>query len=70
MTARAVFTEAQLRRAITAVEKKGYKVGGIKPDGTVLVYSGDDRPAELSIAPDPKQTVKPSSWADKWQKSK
>lgn len=61
MTARAAFTEAQLRRAITAVEKKGYKVGGIRPDGTILVYNGDERPAELSIAPEKSGT----SWDDR-----
>jgi hypothetical protein len=62
MTARPAFTEAQLRRAITAVEKKGYTVGGIKPDGTILVYRGAERPAELSIVPDVKRGT---SWDDR-----
>jgi hypothetical protein len=63
MSARAAFTEAQLRRAITACEKKGYRVGGIKPDGTVLVYVGDERPEGLSIAPEATKDGK-TSWDD------
>lgn len=70
MTARAAFTEAQLRRAISAAEKKGYRIGGLRPDGTVLVFKGDERPADLSIVPPPEQNAKPNSWADKWRKSK
>lgn len=65
MTARAPFTEAALRRAITAAEKKGYRIGGIKPDGTVLVYSGDSRPDQLSLAPAVAQTEEDTSWADR-----
>lgn len=64
MTARATFTEAALRRAIRAAEKAGYRVGGVKPDGTVLVYSGDDRPESLSIVPAPEQAKGGSSWDD------
>ena len=30
------FTQAAIERAIRAVEKRGYKVGGVRPDGTVL----------------------------------
>lgn len=41
MTRPAPFTEAALRRAIRAAEKAGYRVGGVKPDGTVLVYDGE-----------------------------
>lgn len=62
MTARGTFTEAQLCRAIKAAEKRGYKVGGIKPDGTILVYSSEERPAELSIAPE--QPKRGTSWDD------
>lgn len=64
MTARAPFTEAALRRAIRAAEKAGYRVGGVKPDGTVLVYSGDDRPEDLSIVPPPAKDGG-SSWDDR-----
>lgn len=62
MTARATFTEASIRKAITAAEKKGYRVAGIKPDGTVLVYSGDERPESLSIAPDHEEPKKGAPW--------
>jgi hypothetical protein len=65
MTARAPFTEAALRRAIRAAEKAGYRVGGVKPDGTVLVYSGDERPENLSIVPDGAQHREDKSWADR-----
>lgn len=65
MTARAAFTEAALRRAIRAAEKAGYRVGGVKPDGTVLVYSGDDRPENLSIVPPPEEATGGTSWDDR-----
>lgn len=64
MTARAAFTEAQLRRAMKAAQKLGYKVGGVKPDGTVLVYIGDDRPENLSIVP-PSAKDGGTSWDDR-----
>jgi len=64
MTARTPFTEAALRRAIRAAEKAGYRVGGVKPDGTVLVYSGDERPENLSIIPNHEQAGG-SSWDDR-----
>jgi hypothetical protein len=64
MTGRAAFTEAQLRRTIRAVEKQGYRVGGVRPDGTVLVYVGEDRPEALSIVP-PADKDGGSSWDDR-----
>jgi hypothetical protein len=65
VTARAAFTQAAIERAIRAAEKRGYKVGGVKPDGTVLVYSGEDRPENLSIAPDGEQHREDHSWDDR-----
>jgi hypothetical protein len=65
MTARAAFTEAQIRRVIRAAEKAGYRVGGLRPDGTVLVYTGDERPAELSIAPAATEDAEVDTWADR-----
>ncbi len=64
MTARATFTEAALRRAIRAAEKAGYRVGGVRADGTVLVYTGDERPEALSIVPPPSKDGG-SSWDDR-----
>jgi len=64
MSTRVPFTEAALRRAIRAAERSGYRVGGVKPDGTVLVYSGDDRPGDLSIVPPPAKDGS-SSWDDR-----
>lgn len=40
MTARSSFTEASLRRAITAARRAGLRVVGIRPDGTVIVDEG------------------------------
>lgn len=65
MTARATFTEAALRRAIRAAEKLGYRVGGVKPDGTVLVFRGDERPENLSIVPKEGQDAGGNTWADR-----
>lgn len=65
MTARLPFTQAAIRRAIAAAEKAGYRVGGVKPDGTVLVYSGDDRPENLSIVPAQEQDAGGTSWDDR-----
>jgi hypothetical protein len=65
VTARATFTQAAIERVIRAAEKRGYKVGGVKPDGTVLVYSGEDRPENLSIAPDGEEHREDQSWADR-----
>lgn len=56
------FTQAAIERAIRAVEKRGYKVGGVKPDGTVLVYAGDERPEHLSIVPAEAQNAGGTSW--------
>jgi hypothetical protein len=58
------FTQKAIERAVKAVEKLGYKVGGVKPDGTVLVYIGDERPESLSIVPAAAQTGG-SSWDDR-----
>lgn len=64
MSARATFTKAQLRKTIEVMEEKGYRVGGVKPDGTVLVYVGDERPDGLSIIPSPEQAKRDTSWDD------
>ncbi len=41
MTRALPFTEASLRRAISAARKAGLRVMGIRPDGTLLVSDGD-----------------------------
>lgn len=65
MTKPLVFTQAAIRRAIKAAEKAGYRIGGVKPDGTVLVYSGDDRPENLSIVPSAAKDGGGNSWDDR-----
>jgi hypothetical protein len=62
MSARAAFTEHQLRRVMRAAKKEGYQIGGVKPDGTVLVYVGDERPEGLSIVPPPEQAEEGKEW--------
>ena len=64
MTRALPFTQAALRRVIRAAEKAGYRVGGVRPDGTVLVYSGDERPQDLSIVPDHGKDKRASRWGE------
>jgi hypothetical protein len=64
MTRALPFTQASLRRAIAAARKEGLRVRGIRPDGTLILDTGDD-PAEaiVSLAPDGQASV-PSKWED------
>jgi hypothetical protein len=41
VTVREPFTQARLKRAISAARAAGLRVIGIRPDGTVLVQEGD-----------------------------
>jgi hypothetical protein len=41
MTRAMTFTKAQIRRAIQAAKAEGYHVRGIRPDGVVLLKSGE-----------------------------
>lgn len=63
MTGRALpFTEAKVRRAISAARKAGLRVTGIRPDGTVLVQESD---APIVPAPVERQdTPVDTSWDD------
>jgi len=64
VTARLPFTQAGLTRAIVAAEKAGKRVVGIKPDGTLIVDSGDG-PHPLVPADDAEGQVRPASkWED------
>jgi hypothetical protein len=49
MTRALPFTEASLRRAISAARKAGLHVTGIRPDGTVLVASAVDNSSTAPI---------------------
>ncbi len=62
MTRAVPFTQAAIKKAVRAVEALGYKVGGVRPDGTVLVYTGDERPEHLSIVPSDAQNAGGTSW--------
>jgi hypothetical protein len=52
VTTRPPFTQASLRRAISAVRKSGLYVTGIRPDGTLLVSTventQEDVPATIA----------------------
>jgi hypothetical protein len=44
VTKRVVITQVQVRRIIRAVRQEGLRVAGIRPDGTVVVYDGEENP--------------------------
>lgn len=44
MTKRATATQAQVRRMIKVARSEGFGIAGIRPDGTVIVYEGDENP--------------------------
>jgi hypothetical protein len=46
----APFTQASLRRALKAAREAGYRVTGIRPDGTLLL---SDSATSLSISGEP-----------------
>ena len=50
MTRALPFTETNLRRAMRAARKAGFKVTGIRPDGTVILDDGDSSRHEVAGA--------------------
>jgi hypothetical protein len=52
MTKRAQFTQSQVCRLIQAARRKGLRIAGLRPDGTVVVYEGDNPlvPVDRSLA--------------------
>lgn len=64
MTKPLPFTEASIRRAVSAARKAGLRVVAIQPDGTVVVEDGDDGATPLPPAEDVGQ-IPPSS--SKWE---
>ena len=60
MTAKLPFTQAGLRRAIKAARAEGFRVRGIRPDGTLLVDDGENELPTLAAA-----DVAPSKWEDR-----
>lgn len=65
MTARLAFTQASVKRAISAAKKAGLHVVGIRPDGTVLVQDGDNgRPGVSDSLPRIQTAPAPSKWED------
>lgn len=42
MTKRTRVTQSQVRRMIQAARREGLRIAGIRPDGTVIVYEGEN----------------------------
>jgi len=59
MTARAICTEAQIRRAIKAARKEGLPIAGVRPDGTVII--GEPTASLVPDQPD-DAWLDPSKW--------
>jgi hypothetical protein len=61
VTARAAFTQAQVRRAIAVARKEGLPICGIRPDGTVITHMPDGAVAPSVAA---GQDGPSSEWED------
>ena len=59
MSAKAVATEAQIRRAINAVRKEGLSIAGVRADGTIII--GEPTLSLVPSADDAKWTD-PTKW--------
>lgn len=64
MTRPLPFTEASIRRAVSAARKAGLRVVGIQPDGTLMVQDGENPANPLSDSPVPLQASQTSKWED------
>jgi hypothetical protein len=62
VTKRATATQAQVRRMIKAAKWEGLHVAGIRPDGTVVTYSGEHNP----LAPVDRGATDLSGSLDEW----
>ncbi len=64
VTKRATYTEAQIRRNLKAALRVGLRVGGIGPDGTVLLRDGDDLVPSPALAQLDDCPAAASKWSD------
>jgi hypothetical protein len=44
MTKKATVTQSQIRRMIQAVQREGLHIAGIRADGTIVIYDGEENP--------------------------
>lgn len=58
------FTEASVRRAISAARKAGLRVMGIRADGTVIVQDGENPDVPLPDSASPGHVSPSSKWED------
>jgi hypothetical protein len=64
MTKRAIFTQADIRRAIKAAQSVGLRIAGVRPDGIVIVHDGDN-PLVPVAGPGPAiQATDAARWGD------
>ena len=61
MTVRQPFTQAKVKRAISAARAAGLRVIGIRTDGTVLVQEGD---APIAAQEPQEQNARASRWSE------
>ncbi len=64
MTKRTI-TQAQVRRMIQAARREGLRIGGIKADGTVITYEGENPLVPVDhpvVAPDDTDALR--RWGD------
>ena len=62
MTARAQYTQAQIRRAIQAARKEGLPIAGVCPDGTVII--GEARKIDIPALASSSNDAASSKWED------
>ena len=67
MTARLPFTQASIKRAVTAARKAGLTVTGIASDGTVLVQDGENLSAGIPGIVPVLETTAPQPPRSKWE---
>ena len=59
MSAKAVATETQIRRAIKAARKEGLSIAGVRADGTIII--GEPSPPMVPVQPN-DVWLDPSKW--------
>lgn len=64
MTRRASFTQSQVRRLIQAARREGLKIAGLRPDGTVIVYEGDNPLVPVDLSPAGPDHAEALRWGD------
>jgi hypothetical protein len=64
MTRPLPFTQTGLCRALTAARKAGFRVTGIRADGTLMISDGDNQQHEVAGGAPGSQALPASKWED------